>query len=48
MEANITATTCHIAMPGSKRVNLDASFPYRGHQWLGSESAAARRGTGVI
>lgn len=48
MGANITATNCRSVMPGSKRSNLDAPFAYPRHQWLGTESAAARRGTGVI
>jgi len=47
MDANITATTCRTVMPTNVS-KLDASFPYPSHQWLGQESAAARRGAGVI
>ena len=49
MAGRTASTNCVIAMPRiEKRANLDRSFAYPRHQWLGTESAAARRGAGDI
>ncbi|WP_156250796.1 hypothetical protein [Pseudactinotalea terrae] len=47
MDANITATRRNTVMPMNVS-KPEASFLYPRHQWLGTESAAARRGAGVI